>query len=479
MEINFIPEKNLNNHVKGISTEALEMVIEYTKKKVCKIYCNDGGKGTGFFCIIPINEWDNLRVLMTNNHVVGEKELNIGKKIKFTLDNDKEEKEIIIDKKRIKYTNKKYDVTIIEIKKNDGIKNESFFELDNKVFDDYKIYIKKTVYLLHYPEGKEMTFSEGLIKNIYEDKYSIEHLCDSRAGSSGGPLINSINYRVIGIHKGGGLGEKMYNLGTLILKPIEEFKITVNKIIEIKKENKEAEQKYIYENGDYYIGQSLNGLKHGKGIYYNKNNTILYEGDFVLNKIEGKGKYYWENGEYYIGEWLNGHRHGKGILYYKNNLIKYEGDFVNGKYEGKGQYNYKNGNFYIGEWLNGLRHGKGILFKRNNIIEYEGDFLNNEFEGKGKYFYEDGEYYVGDWINGLRHGKGKIYYKNNTIKYEGDFAFDKPEGNGKCIYEDGDYYIGEFLNGLSHGKGILYSKNNKIKYKGNFINGKYKTCIIF
>ena len=36
MEINFIPEKNLNNHVKGISTEALEMVIEYTKKKYVK-----------------------------------------------------------------------------------------------------------------------------------------------------------------------------------------------------------------------------------------------------------------------------------------------------------------------------------------------------------------------------------------------------------------------------------------------------------
>ena len=31
---------------------------------------------------------------------------------------------------------------------------------------------------------------------------------------------------------------------------------------------------------------------------------------------------------------MNGLRHGKGILYNENGIIKYEGDFVNGKYKG-------------------------------------------------------------------------------------------------------------------------------------------------
>ena len=31
-------------------------------------------------------------------------------------------------------------------------------------------------------------------------------------GSSGGPLINSVDYKVIGIHKGGALGSKNFNL---------------------------------------------------------------------------------------------------------------------------------------------------------------------------------------------------------------------------------------------------------------------------
>ena len=245
-EEEYIPEKRLKNNVTCIKIKEMAKLIEYTKKRICKIYCNDGGKGTGFFCIIPLDDWDkNLRVLMTNNHVIGENDIIIGKKIKFTLNDDREEKELTIDEKRWKYTNDRYDITIIEIKKNDGIKNESFFEIDNKIFDDCKIYLKQTIYLLHYPKGKEMKLSEGLIKNIYEDKYTIEHLCDSNDGSSGGPLINSIDYKVIGIHKGGAKGENEHNLGTLVTA-INLFKNKIKDIYNFSKENKKL---HIYENG--------------------------------------------------------------------------------------------------------------------------------------------------------------------------------------------------------------------------------------
>ena len=37
---------------------------------------------------------------------------------------------------------------------------------------------------------------------------------------------------------------------------------------------------------------------------------------------------------YYIGQWLNGLSHGKGTIYYKNGKIIYDGDFVKGKSEG-------------------------------------------------------------------------------------------------------------------------------------------------
>ena len=46
------------------------------------------------------------------------------------------------------------------------------------------------------------------------------------------------------------------------------------------------------------------------------NGNILFEGYYINDKKEGIGKYIWENGEYYIGQYKNGLRNGKGILYY-------------------------------------------------------------------------------------------------------------------------------------------------------------------
>ena len=45
--------------------------------------------------------------------------------------------------------------------------------------------------------------------------------------------------------------------------------------------------------------------------------------------MQGYGKYYYKNGEYYIGEWKNDLRHGKGTLYNQNGGIKFEGQFYN------------------------------------------------------------------------------------------------------------------------------------------------------
>ena len=68
-----------------------------------------------------------------------------------------------------------------------------------------------------------MECSSGLIKEIEEDGYTIRHLCDSNTGSSGGPIINSLNFQIIGIHKGAPKNEQNYNLGIFLKKPIKEF----------------------------------------------------------------------------------------------------------------------------------------------------------------------------------------------------------------------------------------------------------------
>ena len=61
-------------------------------------------------------------------------------------------------------------------------------------------------------------------------------------------------------------------------------------------------------------------------MYYS-DGKIKYEGDWVNDRYEGDGKYIWKNGDYYIGQWKKGLRNGKGIGYDRDGNIKYKGDW--------------------------------------------------------------------------------------------------------------------------------------------------------
>jgi hypothetical protein len=40
------------------------------------------------------------------------------------------------------------------------------------------------------------------------------------------------------------------------------------------------------ENGNFYNGDMKDGLKYGKGIEYDKNENIIYNGEFINDKYE-------------------------------------------------------------------------------------------------------------------------------------------------------------------------------------------------
>ena len=166
------------------------------------------------------------------------------------------------------------------------------------------------IYLLHYPKGNRLEYSIGLIKCINEDNYTIKHLCDSSGGSSGGPIINSFNFQVIGIHKGGALKAKNYNLGTLLKEPLEEFnhktednkntKNNENDKIAYDKENKENE---IKRNNEELINEEIankklkmdltqedNIKKNDSLKTEEKNNDDINNNNIIvgINKIEEK-----------------------------------------------------------------------------------------------------------------------------------------------------------------------------------------------
>jgi hypothetical protein len=149
--------------------------------------------------------------------------------------------EIEIDEERNIYTSEIYDITIIEIREEDNIKLDSYFEIDdNKNELDYN-YINKSIYLLNYQKGNKIHYSKGTIKNVNENNHEIEYLCDGGYGSSGGPIINAEDCKVIGIHKS---ESKIYNCGSLLKGAIIEFKNQIKnkdniiKVIKIKENNK-------------------------------------------------------------------------------------------------------------------------------------------------------------------------------------------------------------------------------------------------
>ena len=115
MEIN--PETNLDQSTIPISFENTEKILSQMKNCICKIYKNDGKTGTGFFCKVPYpNQSKLLKVLITNNHLLNEKDLENNNIIKYTLKDDKEIRKIEIDNNKRKiYTSEELDISLIEI----------------------------------------------------------------------------------------------------------------------------------------------------------------------------------------------------------------------------------------------------------------------------------------------------------------------------------------------------------------------------
>ena len=277
IEEDYLEEKGIKDLPKLISYETLLLLGKKMETQICKIQCSENEFGTGFFCNIQYGFNSLLKTLITNYHVLKENDLLPGKKIEFTINNDKVKFEIKIDKLRKIYTSKKYDISIIELKQNDKLDGISFFDIDNEIFSENskEIYRNKQIYLLQYPKGDKMGFSNGIIKYIKDNNYTIKHLCNTTEGSSGGPIINSNNFQVIGIHKGGGKNEQ-FNLGTFFKLPIKEFieviKINyqnsekINEII-----NNEKKKDLMVINNDEIVLKYVNKINHEIKMIFGKN----------------------------------------------------------------------------------------------------------------------------------------------------------------------------------------------------------------
>ena len=140
---------------------------------ICKIITKTK-TGTGFFCNVPNK---NIKLLITNNHVIDETFLNNEYLLKYSIIETEKEvfKEINLKKDRYKLTN--------------------YLEINNLQYD-----INDQIFTFQYPGGGRMQYSHGkLIKK--KENYLI-HDIGSKGGSSGFPIILMKNPKVIGLHRG-------------------------------------------------------------------------------------------------------------------------------------------------------------------------------------------------------------------------------------------------------------------------------------
>ena len=156
----------------------------------------------------------------------------------------------------------------------------------------------------------------------------------------------------------------------------------------------------------YRIKQIFSFLSEKKKL-----NFIIYNKS-IQNKMGiNLDNYKNESGRYRTIE-----KDGKGKVFsLDSNKLIFEGQYLNGKKNGKGKEYHYNGNLkFEGEYLNGnIISGIGYDYNNNVILKIKKNGIGVEYYHKGILRFE------GEYLNGKKwNGKGKEYYSNGNLKYE-------------------------------------------------------------
>ena len=183
-------------------------------KSICKISYNNIIFGTGFFIKLYLDD-KALFCLMTNHHIVTKEIIESNEIIDIRYNLEKEWIKIKLDKtKRFIIYDFHIDITIISILPEDKVKNK-FFLLPNLNNINY---IDKDIYIPQFPQGKNLSYSEGKIRR--SNNLHLIYDASTNKGSSGSPIFLKETTEVIGIHKGGN-NNKFKNYGSSIFSIIK------------------------------------------------------------------------------------------------------------------------------------------------------------------------------------------------------------------------------------------------------------------
>ena len=223
-------KNSFKNYLTPVFIDETKELLKQMRNGVYQI-CNQGNNGTGFPCRIPLSKDNNLPVFITSNNVINEDYLKQEQNIPIQIKIGKEINKISISlKDKFYYTNKDYDITIVEIKQNvDNI--NTFLELDQNIFNNPKDYAGNSVYTLNYltslGENKVAASIGKLIEINKDNNHDFNHFCFTTKESSGAPILNLSNNKIIGVHKSA--SKEQFNIGSFLYYPLNEFIDEYNK----------------------------------------------------------------------------------------------------------------------------------------------------------------------------------------------------------------------------------------------------------
>ena len=235
-----------------------------------------------------------------------------------------------------------------------------------------------------------------------------------------------------------------------------------------------------------YIGEFLNGQRHGFGIETFSDGR-KYEGEWQMNKYNGNGHLTYADGKSKKGTFVDGRLHGYAVV--QTSIATYEGFVAHGVFHGKGTYrepngeyvgaffygvkhgegtySYSNGDTYSGQWRRGVRSGMGIFTSIDGI--YTGNWSRDMRNGRGRWVSKDHGVYDGCWKRNMRHNQGAQTYSNG-VTYVGGWHRGKKTGHGTQKWPNGDKYVGFWSNDEYNGRGCL--RIGGCSYEGEWVHGK-------
>ena len=338
--LNYSRQPQVDN-VPGPNFEDLDPCLLNVAKSVCKIRIdtNHGSfVGSGFFLKFLINgkfyNW-----LVTNEHVITKEMIKNKNMIKVWYNIEEKILEIKLDisERYIKtFKEHRVDATVIQIRSHDKVYEDYFLEPELGYANN--TLVGKEIFIPQFPGFKQIKNARGNITRIADaSSYEFTHCAKTQKGSSGSPIFLKGNKKVIGIHKEGSITKKE-NYGDFIAPIISILtcdimlkKMQINNNISFNSQNNFGQVNPNPNNNSNIFGAAnpnnqLNPLNQNM-----MNNNIIAPGN--INNLKSQKNN--ENEERYVGQLVNGLRHGKGIMKSKKDgKINYQGAFVINNHEG-------------------------------------------------------------------------------------------------------------------------------------------------